>query len=102
MFRSLRRALCAVAAALLLPLGAGAQTAHAAEPGAGYWHTSGRQILDAAGQPVRIAVLREQGVLVLDGPDGYESHPPKRGNPKQYPWEKALAGVRTLGKPGPP
>ncbi|GCB48280.1 cellulase family glycosylhydrolase [Streptomyces sp. NL15-2K] len=55
MFRSLRRALCAVAAALLLPLGAGAQTAHAAEPGAGYWHTSGRQILDAAGQPVRIA-----------------------------------------------
>ncbi|MDQ1046519.1 cellulase family glycosylhydrolase [Streptomyces sp. V4I2] len=54
MFRSLRRALCAVAAALLLPL-AGAQTADAAEPGAGYWHTSGRQILDAAGQPVRIA-----------------------------------------------
>ncbi|MCT9078127.1 cellulase family glycosylhydrolase [Streptomyces fulvoviolaceus] len=63
MFRSLRRALCAVAAALLLPLGAGAQTAHAAESGtvraaeagAGYWHTSGRQILDEAGQPVRIA-----------------------------------------------
>ncbi|MCX5421654.1 cellulase family glycosylhydrolase [Streptomyces sp. NBC_00078] len=55
MFRSLRRALCAVAAVLLLPL-AGAQTSHAAEtPGAGYWHTSGRQILDAAGQPVRIA-----------------------------------------------
>ncbi|WP_280891284.1 hypothetical protein [Streptomyces sp. LBL] len=47
-----------------------------------------------------IAVLREQGVLVLDGPDGYESHPPKRGNPKAYPWEKALAGVRTLRKPG--
>ncbi|MGX1369245.1 endoglucanase [Streptomyces canus] len=57
MFRSLRRALCAVAAALLLPLGAtGLQTAHAAEAaGAGYWHTSGRQILDASGQPVRIA-----------------------------------------------
>ncbi|MET7483427.1 cellulase family glycosylhydrolase [Streptomyces sp. NPDC005538] len=61
MFRSLRRALCAVAAVLLLPL-AGvdmARPAHAAEtadaPGAGYWHTSGRQILDAAGQPVRIA-----------------------------------------------
>ncbi|MEU1478128.1 cellulase family glycosylhydrolase [Streptomyces sp. NPDC005760] len=57
MFRSLRRALCA--AALLLPLLAGAQTAHAAEAkadaGAGYWHTSGRQILDASGQPVRIA-----------------------------------------------
>ncbi|MEV6943990.1 cellulase family glycosylhydrolase [Streptomyces sp. NPDC051172] len=56
MFRSLRRALCTVAAALLLPLGAGAHTAHAAAvPGAGHWHTSGRQILDAAGQPVRIA-----------------------------------------------
>ncbi|MFE2263469.1 cellulase family glycosylhydrolase [Streptomyces griseosporeus] len=62
MFRSVRRALCAMAAALLLPL-AGAQTAGAAAgaadaaaaPGAGYWHTSGRQILDAAGQPVRIA-----------------------------------------------
>ncbi|MFF7073534.1 cellulase family glycosylhydrolase [Streptomyces pseudovenezuelae] len=57
MFRSLRRALCAVAAALLVPLGtAGLQTADAAEAaGAGYWHTSGRQILDASGQPVRIA-----------------------------------------------
>jgi endoglucanase len=72
MFRSLRRGLCAVAAALLLPLGAGAagaQTAYAAgtradsdtgagtvaAAGAGYWHTSGRQILDEAGQPVRIA-----------------------------------------------
>jgi endoglucanase len=57
MFRSLRKALCAVAAALLLPLGtAGLQSAHAAESaGAGYWHTSGRQILDEAGQPVRIA-----------------------------------------------
>ncbi|WP_245936426.1 hypothetical protein [Streptomyces cahuitamycinicus] len=41
-----------------------------------------------------IAVLREQGVLVLDGPDGYESHPPKQGNPQAYPWDNALAGVR--------
>lgn len=87
MFRSMRRALCTAAAALLIPLGAGlgaATTAHAvaagtgqgsAAPagresaaaagresaaagtaaGAGYWHTSGRQILDAAGNPVRIA-----------------------------------------------
>ncbi|MFI2434437.1 cellulase family glycosylhydrolase [Streptomyces sp. NPDC018693] len=63
MFRSLRRALCAAAAALLLPLGAavGAPSAQAAEEsqvaeaGAGYWHTSGRRILDEAGQPVRIA-----------------------------------------------
>src|SRR3954468_16796766 len=56
MFRSLRRALCAVTAALLLPLGtAGLQSAHAAETaGAGHWHTSGRQILDAPRQPVRI------------------------------------------------
>jgi endoglucanase len=60
MFRTLRRALC-VAAALLLPL-AGTQSAQAdaeadvdAQAGAGYWHTSGRQILDAAGRPVRIA-----------------------------------------------
>lgn len=54
MFRSLRRALCAAVAALLLPL-AGAPSAGAAEPGDGYWHTSGRQLLDAAGRPVRIA-----------------------------------------------
>jgi endoglucanase len=62
MFRNVRRALCTVAAVLLLPL-AGVHTAQAADakavaadaPGAGYWHTSGRQILDAAGQPVRIA-----------------------------------------------
>ncbi|WP_033312207.1 cellulase family glycosylhydrolase [Streptomyces iakyrus] len=57
MFRTLRRALC-VAAALLLPL-AGVQSARAdaadEAAGAGYWHTSGRQILDAAGKPVRIA-----------------------------------------------
>ncbi|MEU6416705.1 cellulase family glycosylhydrolase [Streptomyces spiralis] len=65
MFRSLRRALCTAAAALLIPLGVGAglaapTAAHAADAttaaaGAGYWHTSGRQILDAAGNPVRIA-----------------------------------------------
>lgn len=76
MFRSLRRApglrraLCAAAAALLLPL-AGAQTAHAASPGAGYWHTSGRQILDAANQPVRIAGINwfgfETGNYVVHG-----------------------------------
>ncbi|MEU6552966.1 cellulase family glycosylhydrolase [Streptomyces sp. NPDC046915] len=82
MFRSLRRALCAAAAALLIPL-TGAQTAHAdsatapgaapraAAPGAGYWHTSGRQILDAAGQPVRIAGINwfgfETGNYVVHG-----------------------------------
>ncbi|MEU6259988.1 cellulase family glycosylhydrolase [Streptomyces sp. NPDC047043] len=71
MFRSLRRALCAVAAALLLPL-AGVHTAHAADAaGAGYWHTGGRQILDAAGQPVRIAGINwfgfETGNHVVHG-----------------------------------
>lgn len=71
MFRSLRRtlgALCAAAAVLTLPLAggahpvaaataaeAGAADVAAAEAGAGYWRTSGRQILDASGQSVRIA-----------------------------------------------
>src|SRR5688572_11283580 len=74
MFRSLRRtlgALCAAAAVLTLPLAGGAHAAAgatgvtgaagaaeevaAAEAGAGYWRTSGRQILDANGQSVRIA-----------------------------------------------
>ncbi|MDC2959752.1 cellulase family glycosylhydrolase [Streptomyces gilvifuscus] len=74
MFRSLRRALCAVAAALVLPLaGVGVQPADAAADaaGAGYWHTSGRQILDAAGQPVRIAGINwfgfETGNYVVHG-----------------------------------
>jgi hypothetical protein len=43
-----------------------------------------------------VAALREQGVLVLDGPDGYQSHPPKQGDPKAFPWARALAGVRRL------
>ncbi|WP_330349143.1 cellulase family glycosylhydrolase [Streptomyces sp. NBC_00582] len=75
MFRNLRRALCAAVAALLLPLAAGAQSAQAAPTaaaaGAGYWHTSGRQILDAAGQPVRIAGINwfgfETGNYVVHG-----------------------------------
>ncbi|MBP5938861.1 cellulase family glycosylhydrolase [Streptomyces acidiscabies] len=73
MFRNVRRALCAVVAALLLPLGlAVAQPARAAEaPGAGYWHTSGRQILDSAGQPVRVAGINwfgfETGNYVVHG-----------------------------------
>lgn len=57
--RTLRRAArtaAVTAAALLLPL-AGAQVASAAEAasGSGYWHTSGRQILDSDNQPVRVA-----------------------------------------------
>lgn len=76
-FRGLRRALCAAAAALLLPLFSlaalvAAGPAHAAaDAGAGYWHTSGRQILDAAGQPVRVAGINwfgfETGNHVVHG-----------------------------------
>ncbi len=49
-----------LAALLALLPGAGAARAaagapRATAPGAGYWHTSGRQILDSANRPVRIA-----------------------------------------------
>ena len=45
---------------------AGAALPGAAQPaaggvGAGYWHTSGNQILDAAGDPVRIAEVNWHG-----------------------------------------
>ncbi|MBW1604638.1 flavoprotein [Streptomyces sp. JJ66] len=40
-----------------------------------------------------LQTLREQGVRVLDGPDGYESHPPKQGNARAYPWHRALAAI---------
>ena len=55
--RRLRKAAAAAvtAALLMIPLAATAQPAVAATPGTGYWHTSGRQILDSANQPVRIA-----------------------------------------------
>ncbi len=58
--RSLRRLRLALAAALGLALLTSpvttAHPAHAATTvGSGYWHTSGRQILDSANQPVRIA-----------------------------------------------
>ena len=47
-----------------------------------------------------IAALREQGVVVLDGPDGYASHPPKQGRPQEYPWHLALdAAERALKRP---
>ncbi|MFF8613289.1 flavoprotein [Streptomyces sp. NPDC015350] len=41
-----------------------------------------------------IADLRAQGVLYLDGPDGYTSHPPKQGNPRSYPWHAALDAMK--------
>ncbi|MFJ2955010.1 flavoprotein [Streptomyces sp. NBC_00669] len=40
-----------------------------------------------------IARLRGQGVVYLDGSEGYESHPPKQGNPKAFPWERAVAAL---------
>ncbi|MER5771469.1 flavoprotein [Streptomyces sp. NPDC001985] len=40
-----------------------------------------------------IADLRAQGVVYLDGAEGYEPHPPKRGNPEHFPWERALGAV---------
>lgn len=47
-----------------------------------------------------IATLREQGIVVLDGPDGYQSHPPKHGDSKAYPWHLALAAAdRAFLKP---
>ncbi|NUP23583.1 MAG: flavoprotein [Streptomyces sp.] len=42
-----------------------------------------------------IADLRAQGVAFLDGPGGYESHPPKHGNPQAFPWHLALDAVES-------
>lgn len=47
--------LVAVLALLTAPLMAAGSAQAAATPGSGYWHTSGRQILDAGNRPVRIA-----------------------------------------------
>ncbi|WP_406252129.1 flavoprotein [Streptomyces atratus] len=46
-----------------------------------------------------IADLRSQGVVFLDGQDGYESHPPKQGNPQAYPWHLALDAVGATVSP---
>nr|WP_184925565.1 flavoprotein [Streptomyces spectabilis] len=40
-----------------------------------------------------VAALRKQGVRYLDGPDGYEPHPPKQGNPEGFPWGAAVAAL---------
>ncbi|MFF2849576.1 flavoprotein [Streptomyces sp. NPDC058001] len=42
---------------------------------------------------VSVERLRAQGVRVLIGPDGYTPHPPKRGNAKAFPWQRALAAL---------
>ncbi|QKW08184.1 flavoprotein [Streptomyces sp. NA04227] len=48
-----------------------------------------------------VATLREQGVVVLDGPQGYESHPPKQGDPRSFPWRRAVdaAGHAVSSRP---
>ncbi|WP_299534741.1 flavoprotein [uncultured Streptomyces sp.] len=46
-----------------------------------------------------LADLRGQGVLVLDGPDGYQSHPPKQGDPASFPWHRALDAISNLASP---
>ncbi|MFF7364830.1 flavoprotein [Streptomyces sp. NPDC008125] len=48
-----------------------------------------------------VADLRAQGVVFLDGPDGYESHPPKQGAPASFPWHRALDVVGDLVSPTP-
>jgi hypothetical protein len=45
-----------------------------------------------------IEALREQGVVYLDGADGYTPHPPKRGHPRVFPWERALGRVKLMLK----
>lgn len=49
-----------------------------------------------------IAALREQGVCVLDGPDGYESHPPKQGDAQAFPWGRALERLERMVTAGGP
>jgi endoglucanase len=48
------------------PRAAAVQPAAAAAVGAGYWHTSGNQILDSAGNPVRIAGINWYGFETPD------------------------------------
>ncbi|MFJ5223626.1 flavoprotein [Streptomyces sp. NPDC088400] len=48
------------------------------------------------GQPAvarSVADLRAQGVWYLDGTEGYESHPPKQGDPQAFPWGRALVAA---------
>ncbi|WP_329589815.1 flavoprotein [Streptomyces sp. NBC_01005] len=45
-----------------------------------------------------IADLRSQGVLFLDGVDGYQSHRPKQGNPASFPWHLALDAVARVSR----
>jgi endoglucanase len=66
------RTVTTMALAIVATLGAGglvvaAQPGHAApQAGAGYWHTSGNQILDSTGAPVRIAGVNWYGFETPD------------------------------------
>ncbi|MET7642884.1 hypothetical protein ABZS83_04375 [Streptomyces sp. NPDC005426] len=46
-----------------------------------------------------IADLRAQGVVYLDGPGGYNAHPPKNGDPQAFPWHLALDAVGAIVSP---
>jgi hypothetical protein len=48
--------------------------------------------------PRSVEVLRSQGVRVLLGEKGYEPHSPKTGNPRAFPWERALDVVGEVPK----
>ncbi len=61
--RWLRTSLVLAAAALLVPVGLGQRAAAATT---GWWHTSGNQILDSAGNPVRIAGINWYGFETND------------------------------------
>jgi endoglucanase len=59
-------AAAALAAATLTAATSAASATVPAAAGAGYWHTSGSQILDAAGNPVRIAGINWYGFETTD------------------------------------
>lgn len=46
-----------------------------------------------------VATLRDAGVRVLLGPDGFEPNPP--GQPAPYPWESAIAAAEEAYRPRP-
>ncbi|MFJ3080164.1 flavoprotein [Streptomyces halstedii] len=48
-----------------------------------------------------IADLRAQNVAFLDGPDGYDAHPPRQGDPQAFPWHLALDAVEAIACPRP-
>ncbi len=43
--------------------------------------------------PRAVETLREQGVRVLLGEGGYKPHPPRKGDPAAFPWERAVAAL---------